>query len=188
MPRSAKEQGRLQTSIALLRGINVGGKKKVSMGDLRALFDELEAEDVRTHLQSGNVVFKSVLRDTELIDRVEKAIARELGLKVTVVVRTKAQLAKVVANNPFAEKVKEQAKLHVAFLAAAPARDSVRGLDPTYGAPDEFRLAGREIYLYYPNGYGRTKINNAYFERKLGVAATTRNWNTVTKLAELANA
>jgi uncharacterized protein (DUF1697 family) len=188
MPRSAKAHGRAQTSIALLRGINVGGKKKVSMADLRALFDELEAEDVRTHLQSGNVVFKSVLRGTELIEAMEKAIARDLGLKVTVVVRTKAQLAKVVANNPFAEKAKEPAKLHVAFLAGAPSRARVRELDPAYGRPDEFRVAGREIYLYYPNGYGRTKINNAYFEKKLGVAATTRNWRTVTKLADLAGA
>jgi uncharacterized protein (DUF1697 family) len=188
MPGRRNAHRRPQTSIALLRGINVGGRTKVSMADLRALFDELEAEDVRTHLQSGNVVFKSVLRGTELIEAVEKAIARDLGLKVTVLVRTKVQLAKVVANNPFAEKANEQAKLHVAFLADAPSRARIRELDPAYGRPDEFRVAGREIYLYYPNGYGRTKINNAYFEKMLGVAATTRNWNTVTKLADLARA
>src|SRR6266540_2357538 len=159
MPRSAKKaQGRLQTYVVLLRGINVGGKTKISMSDLRTLLTGLGAEDVRTHLQSGNAVL----------------------------VRTSAQLVRVVASNPFSGKAKAPAKVHVAFLAAAPGRARVQALDPKRSEPDEFRVAGREIYLYYPNGYGRTKINNAYFEKQLGVAATTRNWNTVTKLAELA--
>lgn len=188
MPRSSKKRGRLQTYVVLLRGINVGGKTKISMSDLRTLLTELGAEDVRTHLQSGNAVLRSRMAATQLMAAVEKAIARELSLEVTVLVRTGTQLAKVVANNPFARRAKAPAKVHVAFLAAAPGRARVQALDVKRGAPDEFRVAGREIYLYYPNGYGRTKINNAYFEKQLGVAATTRNWNTVTKLAELATA
>ncbi len=189
MPRSAKKaQGRLQTYVVLLRGINVGGKTKISMSDLRTLLTGLGAEDVRTHLQSGNAVLRSRMAATRLTAAVEKAIARELSLEVTVLVRTSAQLVRVVASNPFSGKAKAPAKVHVAFLAAAPGRARVQALDPKRSEPDEFRVAGREIYLYYPNGYGRTKINNAYFEKQLGVAATTRNWNTVTKLAELANA
>jgi uncharacterized protein (DUF1697 family) len=179
---------RLQTYVVLLRGINVGGKTKVSMAELRTLCGELGAEDVRTHLQSGNVVLKSRFDPAKLTAALEKAISRDLGLPVTVVVRTKAQLQTVVKRNPFTKTSNDAKKLHVAFLAEAPTRARVRELDPDYGAPDEFRVAGREIYLYYPKGYGRTKINNAYFERKLGVAATMRNWNTVTKLAELADA
>jgi uncharacterized protein (DUF1697 family) len=179
----------LPTTVAFLRGINVSGHRKVSMADLRTLFAALGAEDVQTYLQSGNVVFKSPAASrAQLIHAIEKQIRNELGIDVTVLLRTKAQLAKIFAGNPFTNSGAEPAKLHVTLLADKPERARVRELDQRRGEPDEFRVVGQEIYLHCPNGYGRTKLNNAYFEQHLGVAATTRNWKTVTKLAELAGA
>jgi uncharacterized protein (DUF1697 family) len=176
----------LKTYVALLRGINLGRHKKVSMQELRALFGSLGAEDVATYVQSGNVVFRSADAPGKLIEAIEKRIRRDLGLDVTVLLRARPQLAKVVSGNPFGRR--ELTKLHVTFLAEKPDRTRVRELDPDISKPDEFRVVGQEIYLCCPNGYGRSKLSNAYFEKQLGVAATTRNWRTVTKLAELARA
>jgi uncharacterized protein (DUF1697 family) len=175
-----------QTHVALLRGINLGARNKISMADLRALFEALGHDEVATHLQSGNVVFKSAGgKPADLIRAIEKRIKSDLGLDVTVLLRSKAQLAKVAAGNSFAAREKDPAKLHVTFLAETPARSRVRDLAPDPGGSEEFRIAGREVYLHYPDGYGRSKLSNAWFEKQLGVAATTRNWRTVTKLAEL---
>jgi uncharacterized protein (DUF1697 family) len=177
----------MKTYIALLRGINLGAHNKVPMAGLRALFDALGAEDVATYVQSGNVVFKSADATEKLTRAIERKIHRDLGLSVTVLVLTRPQLTKVLGGNPFAKSKKEAAKLHVTFLAEKPARAKVSKLDPERSKPDEFRLVGQQIYLRCPNGYGRTKLTNAYFEKQLGVAATTRNWKTVTKLGELAS-
>jgi uncharacterized protein (DUF1697 family) len=156
------------------------------MPELRTLFSALGADDVETYVQSGNVVFKSADEPGKLIASIEKRIRRDLGLNVTVLVRTGAELAKVVNANPFAP-ARQPAALHVTFLAEKPARFRAVTLDPSRSEPDEFRLLGREVYLHCPNGYGRSKLTNAYFEKQLGVAATTRNWKTVTKLAQLAS-
>jgi uncharacterized protein (DUF1697 family) len=186
MPRAKRAASRPKTYVALLRGINLGTKKRISMPDLRALLESLGAEDVTTYVQSGNVVFKSAEGSGKLTGGIERRIRRDLGLTVKVLLRTKPQLAKVVAGNPFAERVKDPTKLHVTFLAQTPNRSRVRRLDPNHGAPDEFRVVGREVFLHCPQGYGRSKLTNAYFEKELDVAATTRNWKSVTKLAELA--
>ena len=175
----------MKTYVALLRGINLGSRKRVAMADLRALVESLGAEDVATYVQSGNVVFKSADGAEQLTRAIERRIRRDLGLSVTVVVLSRPQLTKVLGGNPFARAKTEQAKLHVTFLAEKPPRAKVGKLDPEAGQPDEFRLVGRQIYLHCPNGYGRSKLTNAYFEKQLGVAATTRNWRTVTKLGEL---
>jgi len=175
----------MRTYVALLRGINLGSHNKVPMADLRALFDGLGAEDVETYVQSGNVVFKSADGAEKLTRAIERRIQRDLGLSVTVIVLTRPQLTKVLDGNPFAKGKKDPAKLHVTFVAEKPARAKVSKLDPERGEPDEFRVVGSQIYLHCPNGYGRTKLTNAYFEKQLGVAATTRNWKTVTKLGEL---
>jgi uncharacterized protein (DUF1697 family) len=174
---------RRQRYAALLRGINLGSRNKVAMPDLRALFEDLGAEDVTTYVQSGNVVFRSDRGAAELGRAIEREITKRLGLDVTVLLRTRAELAKVRDGNPFAGA--EPKALHLTFLAKKPQTARVRGLDPKRSPPDEFRVVGREVYLHCPNGYGRSKLSNAYFEKQLGVAATTRNWNTVTKLAEL---
>jgi uncharacterized protein (DUF1697 family) len=175
--------------VALLRGVNLGARNKVSMADLRILFESLGAEDVQTYVQSGNVVFKSRLRDAaKLSAEIERRIERELALDIKVMLRTSGRLAEIVAGNPFSASQAEGTKLHVTFLADAPKRARVRTLEPAAFAPDEFQVQGREVYLHTPNGYGRSKLGNAYFEKQLDVAATTRNWNTVRKLAELAAA
>jgi uncharacterized protein (DUF1697 family) len=183
---SGKERGaRRQTYIALLRGVNLGARNKVSMADLRTLVESLGAEDVTTYVQSGNVVFKSPDSAVDLAGGIEEQIKRDLGLNVTVLMFTKAQLAKVLAGNPFVDGGRDPKRLHVTFLAGAPHRDRVRRVVAKQFEPDEFHVAGLVIYLHCPNGYGRSKLSNAYLEKQLGVPATTRNWNTVTKLVEL---
>jgi uncharacterized protein (DUF1697 family) len=179
----------VETYIAMLRGINLGSRKRVAMADLRELFGELGAEDVRTYVQSGNVVFRSGKRAPELARAIAKAVRMSLGLDVTVILRTKAQLAKVVSINPFVKSgVKsgiEPATLHVTFLSEKPSAGRVRELATPAGS-DGFEIVGCEVYLRCPNGYGKSKLQNAFFEKQLAVAATTRNWKTVTTLAELA--
>ena len=173
--------------VALLRAVNLGSRNKVSMGDLRATLADLGFEDVSTYVQSGNVVFKARGgKPADLARSIEERIRRDLGVGTTVLLRTGAELAALVAGNPFTQA--DPASVHVTFLAEKPGAAAVRGLDPARSDPDEFRVAGREVYLLGPNGYGRSKFTNAYFEKQLGVAATTRNWRTVTKLAELARA
>ncbi|MGH3023752.1 MAG: DUF1697 domain-containing protein [Gaiellaceae bacterium] len=178
---------RRQTYVALLRGINLGSRNRIAMADLRALVAALGHEDVTTYLQSGNVVFRSSGRAADLRRGLEARIARDHGLAVTVLLRTRAELARLVTGNPFAERGGERT-LHVTFLADKPEPVRARDLDAAHGEPDEFRLAGRDVYLYCPNGYGKSKLANAFFEQRLGVAATTRNWRTVTSLAELTGA
>jgi uncharacterized protein (DUF1697 family) len=177
---------RRQTYAALLCGVNLGSRNKVSMADLGALVAALGYEDVRTYLQSGNVVFVATEPGATIVRRLEEALARELGVPASVIVRTRTELRRVVDANPFARRERDPKKLLVTFLADTPSRAAVRALDPTEHAPDEFAVVRREVYLHCPNGYGRTKLSNAYFERKLGVAGTNRNWRTVTALAELA--
>jgi len=172
--------------VALLRGINVGGKNKLPMKDLAAMFTEAGCDDVRTYIQSGNVLFRArpalARRVPELVTR---AIADRAGLRVPVVTRTAAELAKVVSANPLLRAGADHAKLHVAFLAKQPAAGRVAGLDPDRSPPDEFVVRGREIYLHCPGGVARTKLTNDYFDSRLATTSTVRNWNTVLKLLEL---
>lgn len=175
----------MTTYVALLRAINLGKRNKISMANLRTLFESLGAKDVTTYLQSGNVVFKSDAKRAELTPGIEQAIRGAVGLDITVLVRTQAEIQRTRSGNPFVDRA-EAAHLHVTFLAAKPDAARVRDLAGEESGADEFELVGHEIYLHCPNGYGRTKLTNAYFEKRLQVRATTRNWNTVTKLAELA--
>ena len=173
-------------SAALLRGINLGGHRKLAMADLREIFAACGAENVNTYVQSGNVVFTGA-SPKRLVGEVETEIERRLGLDVRVLVRSARELEGLVSANPFPDEG-DPTRLHVTFLAEPPAPERVDGIDSAPFAPDEFRIAGREVYLHVPHGYGRTKLGNTFFERKLGVAATTRNWRTVLKLAELTRA
>jgi uncharacterized protein (DUF1697 family) len=153
------------------------------MKALKALLEGLGLSDVRTYLQSGNVVFKADKDPTR--KALEDAIEGEFGVDVTVLLRTHADLAAVVEGNPFLGAGADRSRLYVTFLAEAPAPDALADVDTAKFAPDVFQLAGRELYLHFPNGYGRTKLSNDFFERRLRLRATTRNWNTVTKLLEL---
>jgi len=171
--------------VAMLRAVNLGAHNRVSMPALREVFVDLGASDVTTHAQSGNVVFTTDARDAATLRRdIEAAIARVLGLDLTVIVRSLRQLRAVVDRNPFPDE-RDGKRLHVVFLTETPDRNRVRAVDEMRASfePDAFHVAGREVYLHTPQGYGRSKLSNAWFEARLGVAATSRNWNTVTALA-----
>jgi uncharacterized protein (DUF1697 family) len=171
--------------IALLRGVNVGGNT-LSMARLRALCGELGAENARTYVQSGNVVFAAPGSAVRWATALERKLAGESRLTVTVIVRTAAEMAKVLDGNPFLkEKGIDPAKLHVTFLQQVPAKTALRAHASLKAGVDRFKLAGTEIYLHCPNGYGRTKLSNNALEKALRVRATTRNWNTVNKLHQM---
>jgi uncharacterized protein (DUF1697 family) len=175
------------TCIALLRSVNLTGHNRIAMADLRAVFEVLGHSDVVTYVQSGNVVFTTGAADpAALAAAIERRITRDLGLEITTLVRTTAELARVVAGNPLLTRGRDPAHLHVTFLAAPAPAARVKAIDPSKYAPEAFAVRRREVYLYCPNGYGRTRLGNAFFERALGTAATTRSWKTVTKLVELA--
>ncbi len=177
----------MTTYVALVRGINVGGRAKVAMDDLRRLFVDLGHTDVRTYIQSGNVVFRSTQRSQErLVAGIEAGLADQLGVPATVVLRTEKELAAVVAANPFLAAGHDPSHLYVAFLGAPPAPTRAEEFAVPAGESAEFSLAGPDLYLHYPDGYGRTKLTNTYIEKRLDVRATTRNWNTVTRLHDLA--
>jgi uncharacterized protein (DUF1697 family) len=171
------------TYVALLRGVNLGPHNRVAMADLRRVLADAGFSDVVTHLQSGNAIFGGRQRSTAAVERaVERVLRDELDLDIDVMVRTAAELAAVVEGAPYpAGKT-----LYVAFLKSEPAPDAAGALDSARFEPERFELRGRELYLHYPNGYGRTKMSGAYFERALGVSATVRNWNVTSALAGLA--
>lgn len=162
--------------IGLLRAVNVGGRK-LSMSALREVVADVGGKDARTYLQSGNVVFSS---SRSVASGLSAALSKAAGFDVPVVLRSAADLAAVVAGQPFDGP---ESAWHVTFLSSSPAASA---LDPSAYGADSFAVAGREVYLRTPNGYGRTKLTNALFERRLGVVATTRNWRTVCALAEMA--
>jgi uncharacterized protein (DUF1697 family) len=171
------------THLALLRGITVGGKNKLPMKDLAALFAAAGCEDVRTYIQSGNVLVRAAPSvAATLSSRVADAITAKFGLKVPVVLRTGEGLRDVVAHNPFLAAGAAEAALHVMFLADEPTPDRVAALDPGRSPGDAFVVRGREVFLHLPNGVADSKLTNAYFDSKLGTVSTGRNWRTVTTL------
>ncbi len=175
--------------IALLRGINVGGKNKLPMKDLVTLFENAGCSRVRTYIQSGNVVFEaSPALAKRLAERISEDITARYGLQVPVVMRSAAELASLSEANPFLRKGADPATLHVAFLAEQPSAASAAALDPKRSPPDEFSLRGRDLYLRCPNGMARTKLTNAYLDSKLSTTSTMRNWNTVLALLALCGA
>ncbi len=158
------------------------------MAELRALVESLGFGGVTTYLQSGNVVFTGTGSARAAAQSIRGRIAADIGLEVPVLVRTATQLADVVRSTPYGALGADPKTLHVTFLASEPGGDGVGALlgrAEEFG-DDRFEIVGREIYLHCPGGYGETKLNNSYLERRLGVTATTRNWRTVTALADLA--
>jgi uncharacterized protein (DUF1697 family) len=171
--------------VALLRGINVGGRRNVSMEALRALVESAGCADVTTYIASGNVLFRSAPTAPGALARtLEHRISQELDLNVAVLIRMAEELTSLVAGNPFVDA--DLATLHVTFLAETATTDHLDAIDAERYLPEAFSPVGRDLVVHCPNGYGRTKLINAFFERALGMKATTRNWRTVQKLAELA--
>ena len=178
-----------ETYLALLRGINVGGKNKIKMTDLNAMFVEAGCSNVRTFIQSGNVIFNSTAKVRAQVPRlITEKIAASLGHKTPVIVRSLQELADAVAANPFIPAGAALDSLFVMFLADLPAPAKVDVLDPNRSPGDEFIVRGREIYLKLTTGAADTKLTNAYFDSKLSTICTSRNWRTVNTLLELMKA
>lgn len=172
--------------VAFLRAVNVGGRNRVAMAQLRELLGGLGYDAVLTHLQSGNAVFTAAGSTPEGVGlQIEEALQSELGLAVRVLVRTHAELQRVVAENPLLDVAEDHARLLVVFLSGALDRTAVSELAPADFEPDVFALGEREIYAFYPDGVHATRLSNAFWERRLGLAATGRNWKTVTRLLEM---
>lgn len=177
------------TYVALLRGINVGGKHKLPMKDLTELFAAGKCKDVRTYIQSGNVVFCAPPGSVKtLAAALEKKIEARFGFPAPIVIRSHDQLAQIVQVNPFLSRSGSEKMLHVVFLADEPSAEAIGKLDPQRSPGDEFRVVGSEIFLYLPNGAGNSKLTNAYFDSKLRTISTGRNWATVLKLLQMTGA
>ena len=180
----------MNTYISLLRGINVSGQKQMRMEALRGLYEFLGFEDVQSYLQSGNVVFKTEEGDmSKVAARIEAGILQALGYSVTVVLRDPDQLHEIFTSNPFlTARSEDPGRLYVTFLAAIPSAADLRHLATTDTSTDEYFVAAGHVFLFCPQGYGRTRFSNAFFERRLHMAATTRNWKTVTALHDMVHA
>jgi len=176
----------MSTFISMLRGINVGGQKTVKMDALQKMFESLGYKNVRTYVQSGNVVFESAdAKALDMATKIENQITKIFGFEVPVIIRSEDDCRKLIKANPFLNKDIDE--LYVTFLLQMPASVPVDDFNKIKDKEEEYFVSGKEIFLVYPNGYGRTKLNNNYFEKKLRVKATTRNWKTVMALWNLAN-
>lgn len=175
-------------AVALLRGINVGGKNLLPMKALAEIFVQAGCTEVDTYIQSGNVVFRHSAGQSSkhIASQVHRYIEARFVIKVPVVIRTGEELYGVLASNPFLTPSCDLAQLHVMFLEDQPAAELVASLDATRSL-DEFLVIGREIFLRLPNGVVKTKLTNAYFDAKLKTVSTQRNWRTVQTLAEMAS-
>jgi uncharacterized protein (DUF1697 family) len=176
--------------LALLRGINVGGKNLLPMPSLAAIFTAIGCAAVQTYIQSGNILFTATpacaLRVAELVPQ---AVSERFGFRPVILLRTAVEIAQVAASNPFLPTADSPSDpLHVAFLADAPTLAQIQSLDPHRSPGDSFQVRGREIYLHLPQGVGKSKLTNAYFDSKLATTSTLRNWRTVLKLCAMTQA
>jgi len=174
--------------ISMLRGVNVGGHHKIKMDSLRTLSESLGLHQPQTYVQSGNVIFRTAERNlVRLAQRIEDGIERTFGFRPDVMLRTASEMRDVVARNPFAtRRGLEPSKLLVTFLAADPGPEARAKILQLQSGPEELRIARRELYIYFPNGIGRSKLSPALLERTLQTPGTGRNWNSVTKMLEIA--
>ena len=173
--------------IALLRGINVSGQKKIKMSDLKILFEDLYFTNVQTYIQSGNVLFTSNMNNKKaILTKIEKKITNRFGYKVEVILKTPDELKRAIKSNPFLkDKKKNSERIYYTFLSENPSPSNSKILNEIDHTPEQFILNGDVIYLFLPNGAGKSKLNNNFFEKRLGVFATTRNRNSVQALLEL---
>lgn len=171
--------------VALLRGINVGGKNKLPMAELSKICAGAGCKDVLTYIQSGNVVFSAPASATQsLAARIQAGIEKKFGYNVPVVIRSHAQLASVVTANPFLKSAPSEKWLHVAFLAETPTASAIASLDPNRSPGDSFAVIGKDVFLCVAHA-AKTKLTNAWLDSKLSTVSTARNWNTVLTLVEM---
>jgi uncharacterized protein (DUF1697 family) len=175
----------LTAFVALLRGVNVGGANRLPMPALKELFALAGASRIETLIQSGNVIFQAdQSQGADIAETVRRQIQRRFGFDSPIVLRDASQWRALIAGNPFLTAGIHPEQLHVACLSSAPDASALARLDPQRSAPDAFAVVGADIYLHLPNGVARTKLSNSWFDAKLGVASTLRNWRTATRLAE----
>jgi len=184
------DEGRIDKmqKIAILRGINVSGHKKIKMVDLKQLFINLGFTDVVTYIQSGNVIFDTeVSDDTKLTQMIKGAIKEHYDFEVPVIIRCHAEIKSIIKNCPFGEVdlLKNGAKVLLSMLAQTPDAENIQCLMSYVKAPEQLVIKDKNVYLFCPNGYGNSKLSNVFIENKLKMQATTRNWKTVHKLFEL---
>lgn len=178
----------MNTYISLLRGINVSGKNSIKMDALKTSFAQLGFQDIKTYIQSGNIVFRYKKEDSqELAGRIKEQIQNDFSFDVPVQVFSFDKFKQLVAGNPFVkDSSKDSSFMHVTLLAATPENSDISAIESKKAAGEEVIVWGDAVYLYCPNGYGRTKLNNNFLESKLKVSATTRNWKTTLKMLEMA--
>ena len=173
--------------VALLRSVNIGGYGRMAMNDLRETFGSLGYDNVVTYIQSGNVLFSTSSKSEKaIVEAIEGRIAHDFGDAPSVLLRTVPDLRRIGSKSPYAKAGANPARHHVTFLDAAPSKAAIKALELPPSGQDELVVDGREVYVHTPNGYAETKYTGTFLERRLGVVSTTRNWNTVTKLCELA--
>ena len=173
--------------VSLFRGINVGGNKAVRMDELKELHESLGLQRVETYIQSGNVVFTSEdANPAQLSRQIEEAFEHKFGFLSNVIVRTADEFNVIIENNPFKDQPMKETKWVVAmFLASDPISTALEDIQKTYSGPEEIHIIGQEVYIYYPEGIGRSKLTNTFLEKKLKTMGTARNWNTVLRLQKM---
>lgn len=178
----------MQTYISFLRGVNMTGHNSIKMTDLTSLYINLGFKDAKTFIQSGNVIFSINADKTEssISASIEKEILEKFSYTVPVMIRTNRELSDLFSVNPFLDEIEfDPAKLAVIFLHEKPSADQIKKVKDVDYPPDKFKIIGREIFIYCPNGFGRTKIYTNFFEKKMGVLGTARNWKTITTILSL---
>jgi uncharacterized protein (DUF1697 family) len=174
--------------ISMLRGVNLGPHNRIKMDALRAMYESLKLEDPRSYVQSGNVIFRTKERNGPALAKIIRgAIQKKFGCCPEVILRTADEIRKAIATNPFPEEAKkEPSKVLVTFLAAEPPSDAEANLAKFKGFPEKLRLNGRELYIYFPNGAGRSKLPWSQVDKLLKVTGTARNWNSVQAMLAIA--
>lgn len=178
-----------ETYISLLRGINVGGHKKILMADLKVLYESLGFQHVNTFIQSGNVVFNTDMNAENLVEKIEQAIVQQYGFEVSVQLRQISDFENIIKSCPYTKldlEVDKATKIMITFLDALPNQENIQKLMSHVQAPEQLVVMGKEVYLYCPNGYAKTKLNNNFLEKILAVKGTTRNWKSVMRISILA--
>ena len=177
----------MKTYISLLRGINVSGQKKIKMADLKAIYEGMDFKEVKTYIQSGNVIFNTASKDdNQIIEKIQNKIFENYNFKVPVLLRSVEELKLIIKTNPFLADMEEDInKYYITFLAHEPEKENLDKINAASLLPEKFIIKGKEIYLHVPMGYGNAKLSNNFFESKLKVDATTRNWRTVNELVKI---
>lgn len=175
----------MNRKIGILRGINVGGKRKILMADLKSMCEKLGLENVTTYIQSGNLIFNSDKPNSELENDLEKAITEKYGFDVPVIVRTEKELENSINSNPFFDKETDIKQLHLTFLKEKPNKENLEKTLTFNYEPDKFQIEDKDVFIFCAGKYHESKLTNNFFEKQLKVGATTRNWKTVMKLFEL---